>query len=73
MFRYLHAQALPLVEDLASTMLMHGTFTLAPGAAVPPAVADKLGADGPALGHITLYFKSSKRSHPAPSECPSHP
>jgi hypothetical protein len=55
MFRYLHAQALPLVQNLASTMLTHGSFTLAPGADVPPAVADILGDDGPATGHITFY------------------
>ena len=35
MFRYLYAQALPLIRNLASTMLEHGTFTLAPGASTP--------------------------------------
>jgi hypothetical protein len=39
MFRYLHAQALPLVRNLASTMLRHGNFTLAPGADHPAAAA----------------------------------
>jgi hypothetical protein len=35
MFRYLHAQALPLVNQLARTMLQHGNFSLAPGADAP--------------------------------------
>jgi hypothetical protein len=35
MFRYLHAQALPLVNHLARTMLQHGNFHLAPGADYP--------------------------------------
>ena len=39
MFRYLHAQALPLIRDLASTMLQHGSFYLAPGADVPAPAA----------------------------------
>ena len=37
MFRYLHAQALPIVNRLAQTMLRHGNFTLAAGADVPAA------------------------------------
>ena len=44
MFRYLHAQALPLIRDLASTMLTHGNFTLLPGTDVPPHVAPTLAA-----------------------------
>jgi hypothetical protein len=39
MFRYLHAQALPIVRKLARTMLLHGNFTLAPGNDVPAAAA----------------------------------
>lgn len=35
MFRYLHAQALPLAQPLARTMLEHGSYTLAPGAYEP--------------------------------------
>jgi hypothetical protein len=35
MFRYLHAQALPLIHNLASVMVRHGSFTLAPGAFEP--------------------------------------
>jgi hypothetical protein len=35
MFRYLHAQALPLIRNLASTMLQHGSFVLAPSALLP--------------------------------------
>ena len=42
MFRYLHAQALPLIRDLATTMLTHGNFTLIPGSDVPPHVARAL-------------------------------
>ena len=34
-FRYLHAQALPLVHNLAAVMLQHGSFTLLPGQDVP--------------------------------------
>lgn len=34
-FRYLHAQALPLVHNLASIMLQHGSFTLLPGNDIP--------------------------------------
>ena len=44
MFRYLHAQALPLVRNLASTMLHHGAFTLAPGTDHPPAAHNILQA-----------------------------
>ena len=32
MFRYLHAQALPIVKRLAHSIVQHGHFTLAPGA-----------------------------------------
>ena len=32
MFRYLHAQATPIVKQLAKQMVSHGHFTLAPGA-----------------------------------------
>ena len=32
MFRYLHAQALPIVRQLAKSMVNHGEFTLARGA-----------------------------------------
>ena len=42
MFRYLHAQALPLIQDLAATMLTHGNFTLLPGTDLPPHVAPTL-------------------------------
>ena len=35
-FRYLHAQALPVITDLSRTMLQHGRFTLLPGSNVPP-------------------------------------
>lgn len=44
MFRYLHAQALPLVRHLASTMLRHGNFTLLPGSDLPNAAATILQA-----------------------------
>ena len=48
MFEYLHAQALPLTRQLATTMLHHGVFTLAPGAYEPPQ-ADHLFAQVPDL------------------------
>jgi hypothetical protein len=37
MFRYLHGQALPIIKNLAKTMLQHGCFTLTPGAYNPGA------------------------------------
>jgi hypothetical protein len=43
MFRYLHAQALPLVSSLARTILLHGSFTLLPGADHPRTVTPLLG------------------------------
>ena len=36
-FRCLHSQALPVIGNLAKTMLSHGQFTLIPGSNVPPA------------------------------------
>ena len=44
MFRYLHAQALPLVSPLAPTMLQHGAFSLMPNADLPPNVPPFLAA-----------------------------
>ena len=38
-FHYLHAQALPLVNNLASTILHHGSYTLLPGTDIPPQAA----------------------------------
>ena len=38
MFRYLHAQTLPIIRRLAATMVEHGAFTLAPGATTPASV-----------------------------------
>jgi len=35
MFRYLHAQAAPLVEPHAKQMRLHGNFTLLAGADLP--------------------------------------
>jgi hypothetical protein len=35
LFRYLHAQALPLVDPLAAKMLQNGSFTLMPGGIAP--------------------------------------
>ena len=35
-FRYLHAQALPLITDLSRTMLRSGAFQLLPGSNLPP-------------------------------------
>ena len=42
MFRYLHAQALPLIRNLASTMLHHGSFYWAPGTDIPAPAAPLL-------------------------------
>mmetsp|Transcript_28708 Transcript_28708/g.83064 ORF Transcript_28708/g.83064 Transcript_28708/m.83064 type:complete len:342 (-) Transcript_28708:25-1050(-) len=44
MFRYLHAQALPLINPLAPAMLEHGAFTLMPNSDLPPAVPPLLAA-----------------------------
>jgi hypothetical protein len=38
MFRYLHAQALPIIHNLARVMVKHGAYTLAPGAFEPAPV-----------------------------------
>ena len=38
MFRYLHAQTLPIIRRLAATMVEHGAFTLAQGATTPASV-----------------------------------
>jgi hypothetical protein len=35
MFHYLHAQATPLIQNLASTKLTHGVYTLAVGHDLP--------------------------------------
>ena len=45
MFRYLHAQAIPIVRNLASTMLNHGVFSLTPGASEPIQAHAMLGQD----------------------------
>ena len=42
MIRYLHAQAIPLIRDLAATILTHGNFTLLPGSDVTTHVAQTL-------------------------------
>ena len=47
MFCYLHAQALPLVNNLASVILQHGAFTLLPGQDVPPTALPILHATAP--------------------------
>jgi hypothetical protein len=39
MFRYLHAQALPVIRDLATTMVTHGNFVLLPDSGLPIAAA----------------------------------
>lgn len=39
MFRYLHAQALPIIRDLANTMVLHGNFVLLPDSGLPAAAA----------------------------------
>ena len=42
MFWYLHAQALPLIGDIAATMLTYGNFTLLPGTDMPSHIAPTL-------------------------------
>jgi len=42
MFRYLHAQAYPLMHTFAQQMITHGSFTLAPGQHVPASVTPLL-------------------------------
>ena len=61
MFWYLHAQALPLIRDLAATMLTHGNFTLLPGADVPPHITPNAGRPltgrcphHPSMAHLEL-------------------
>jgi hypothetical protein len=45
-FRYLHAQALPLIQPLAEKMLNEGIFTLKPGDLTPEA-AERMLQDAP--------------------------
>jgi hypothetical protein len=49
-FRYLHSQALPLIDPLATTMLRHGAFTLMPGGLTPAAAERLLQAYPPEIG-----------------------
>jgi len=44
MFRYLHAQAIPIISPLAPTMLQNGAFTLMPNADLPPNIPQLLAA-----------------------------
>ena len=44
MFRYLHAQALPLIRDLSRLMLHHGAYTLLPGTDLPQPAAELVAA-----------------------------
>ena len=53
MFRYLHAQALPLMRNLSATMVTHGAFVLAPGSNVP-LVAQRIIQQHPRLPHAPL-------------------
>ena len=55
-FRYLHAQALPIITDLSRTMLKHGRFTLLPGSNIPPAAV-------PILQH---YDHMAAQANPLP-------
>jgi hypothetical protein len=49
-FRYLHAQALPLVDPVAAKMLQHGSFTLMPGGLAPEKAEHLLANIPPAPG-----------------------
>ena len=49
MFRYLHAQALPLIRDLSRIMLTHGAYTLLPGTDLPQPAAQLVAAAPPPL------------------------
>ena len=49
MFRYLHAQALPLIRDLSRIMLTHGAYTLLPGTDIPQPTAQLVAAAPPPL------------------------
>jgi len=51
MFRYLHAHAVPLIKDLATLMLTHGTFTLLPDSNTAAAAAPILAAADAAAGN----------------------
>ena len=44
MFRYLHAQAIPIISPLAPTMLQNGAFSLMPNADLPPNIPALLAA-----------------------------
>ena len=47
MFWYLFPQAYPLMHTFAHQMMMHSSFSLVPGQAIPPNVA-------PLLNHVPL-------------------
>jgi hypothetical protein len=40
MFRYLHSQTVPVLQNLAHTMVQHGNYRLLPGVGVPQAALD---------------------------------
>jgi ABC-type xylose transport system substrate-binding protein len=48
MLRYLHAQAYPLMHTFATSMLLHGSFSLVPGSAVPASALPLLNQVPPA-------------------------
>ena len=69
MFRYLHAQATPVLANLANKMLVHGTFTLAPGAEVPEVEAHLLDVAAPFVSSPT--FDPEDSAEPVPPSDPA--
>ena len=52
-FRYLHAQALPIIDQLSSKMVQHGSYTLLPGHSLPQQAVDAIRDEQQAL--LELY------------------
>ena len=55
-FRYLHAQALPIVSNLARTMVHHGAYRLLPGNHIPPAAQPILQAEAAQIAHLAAAW-----------------
>jgi hypothetical protein len=55
-FRYLHAQALPIVTNLSRVMVQHGAYTLLPGSNLPPAAHHVLNNEAHQVQHLAAVW-----------------
>ena len=55
-FRYLHAQALPIISNLASIMVRHGNYHLLPGNNIPPPAAPILRDEAAAIADLNFAW-----------------